>query len=489
MLKVVDKVLNPTIFKILILITTLVMQVPFIHSAYGEYVKYVLAFGVIVLLRLAKEIYREISKDKANMLLVVFLCLYIISIILNRDSNVGNNIKQLVYMMAFFCLLFVVNRIDIRLISIIITIFTFLLSLICFITYVLNIKEWYMLDTYYFLGSWLSNLWGLYNPNTCGAIAVISIITSMYLLFSNTINKLLYRIITSVCLALNVGMQYLVLLLSSSRGAYYGFLATVLILIFIAIVKKTKRNKLNLVPKIFFAIIICVFVLAFLLKTSSFVQSNKGVFCVVSEESSNAIDQDTTFENALENLLKKYTVDSSALTGLFRTNYLSFDSGIVGTTASEGSVINTTGRDIIWKAAFKVFLEKPFFGWTREGLVEPTIQTIVSETGYDSSAVAGGGLHNLYLTILCSSGILGFICMMMLALIVLIRFGKCLLSKELINGELLFSFAMCLFFFISELVESRILYTVSFFNVVFWIYFGYLNYYSLKGNIKSEEKY
>lgn len=489
MLKTIDKVLNPTIFKILILVMTLIMQVPFIHSAFGGYVKYALAFGILVVLfEFATGKLKNLLKDKANVLALGFAISYAITILLNRADNFGTNAKQLFYMVVFFVLLFFVEKIDIKTISIVIVVLSFVISLICLLTYVLNIYEWYLIDSYLYIGKVSSVLWGLYNPNTCGAIATVSIITSLYIVFANDIKKKLIKVAAIVLLLVNILIQYLVLLFSSSRGAYYGLLASSVILVFVATVKNLKRDKINVIFRTALAFVLCFGMIFGLLKVSSFLQMNKDVICVVSDEDANNIEKDTTFENEIEELLKKYTEDSSAFSGLFSFNSLSLASSFSDATGRASDITNTTGRDVIWKAGFKVFLEKPIFGWTREGLVEPTVNYILEATGYDSGAVAGGGLHNIYLTILCSSGIVGFILMAALAVVVFVRYLKQFFKKEKISKELLFSFTICMYFFISELVESRILYTVTFFNIVFWIYFGYLNYYSLKGNATSEKE-
>ena len=253
--------------------------------------------------------------------------------------------------------------------------------------------------------------------------------------------------------------------------------------------KNFKRDKYSVIVRALFASAFCLLLLFSFIKLSTFIQTNKDSICVVSEEDANDREKDTSFENELEDLLKQYTTGSSAFDGLFRFNTLSLTGALGDATGRDGDLTNTTGRDVIWKAGFKTFLDKPVFGWTREGLVEPTIDKIIAVTGYDSGAVAGGGLHNLYLTVLCSSGIVGFVCLATVVVIVLIRFFKSLIAKEPINMELLLSFSMCMYFFISELVENRVLYQVTFFNIVFWIYFGYLNYYSLKGNKKSEKEF
>jgi O-antigen ligase len=206
----------------------------------------------------------------------------------------------------------------------------------------------------------------------------------------------------------------------------------------------------------------------------------------VTKEESVDSGKDTNYENYIEEILKKYFTDNSALYGNFGINSASIKNSIYKAVGRDSS--GTTGRFEIWESAIMVFKEKPLFGWTHEGSLEPLNIEYENITGKSTTSITGGGVHNEYLTVLCSSGVLGFVCFIAVIAIVLIRFLEVLFDKKEVSTELLFSFSVVVYFLVSELVESRILYTVSFYNVVFWLYFGYLNYYCLKGKTNIAEK-
>ena len=67
LLKTADKIFSPLVFQILILVATAFTLVPFIHYAYGGYVKYILLFGIIVCIyQLIRKNLRVSFKDKAS---------------------------------------------------------------------------------------------------------------------------------------------------------------------------------------------------------------------------------------------------------------------------------------------------------------------------------------------------------------------------------------------------------------------------------------
>jgi len=491
-LKTADKTFSPLVFQILILVATAFMLVPFIHYAYGGYVKYILLFGILVCIyQFFRNGFQNLLKDKASIALLCFAFFYFVTILLNRHTMFAENIKQLAYMLVFFLLLtFPKGKKTETMPQILyfLVAATMFLSANSFVTYLFNINEWYVLDAEYYVGMYGSyRFWGFYNPNTCGAIAVVSIIASLYVLIDKRIKNKVARMALILIAIVNIILQYVVLLLSESRGAFYSFLFVIAVLAFFGVFKNYRPEKISAVLRVMIAICVSVILALMLLKCSTFIQHSKDKLCIVSSEDSENISKDTNYENYLEEILKKYSSDTSALAGVFRVNTMSLKDSFAS-AVSRSDISDTTGRLPIWKAAVTVFKEKPVFGWTHEGSIEPLNTTYEQIFNSHTKSIVGGGLHNEYLTILCSSGIVGFICFLAVVLITLSRFAGLLIKKEKISIDVLISFSMVLYFLVSELVESRILYTVSFYNVVFWLNLGYLNYYCLRGKTKGAEE-
>ena len=481
MLKVLEKyILSPVTFKCITIIALFIVQVPFIHIAIGSCIKYILVLGVVACIWDAVK--NKFSKfyDKVNVLLVIFVILYGVTIFVNRDLFLVENIKQLVYMAVFFYLFFMIdskNDIywDTTIVSFTVVLITFILSFLSFLTYILNIYEWYQtLDglEWVFIGTSSGRLWGLYNSNVCGTIAMTSIISTLFLAFNSNHKKDIKAIIKYLFLSVNIILQYFVLILSGSRGPYYALLLTLSVIVFVAVIKKSTCNT---VLKTVLAFSMAVLMLVMIVSASSFTHNHIHRLIMVSNEDAANIEKDSAYENIIESILVKYFENTSALTGSFGSSVSNSVLGGVGRKES-GDLASSSGRTDIWKSGIEVFKTSPIFGVTREGL--PTRVECIN--GELSGAINNGGLHNIYLTILVSSGIVGFIAIAIAVLTVLIEFLKVLFSKQQLDNCMLFSFAMVFAFLISELVENRILYQVTAFNAVFWIYFGYLNFFSKK---------
>lgn len=139
----------------------------------------------------------------------------------------------------------------------------------------------------------------------------------------------------------------------------------------------------------------------------------------------------------------------------------------------------TTGRSLLWLAGLASFLDAPIFGLTREG----SVLSILNNVGYlnDGSIHYNrslvGGVHNGYLTVLISSGIVGFIIILLAFGFVAYELFYVVRRKKVLSDELIIALFISVFFLLTEIVENRILYQVTAFNAMFWIYFGYLYYF------------
>lgn len=136
-----------------------------------------------------------------------------------------------------------------------------------------------------------------------------------------------------------------------------------------------------------------------------------------------------------------------------------------------------SGRDKLLQEAIALFVNYPLFGIGKENLVE-----------YGQRYIEGGlhspDLHNGYLTILVSSGIIGFAIFIGFAIHVA---RHCLKSLFLEKRSLKHSIFPCLFSFILaycvySAFEKTLLYEQTFMVVFFWLVLGYTGCYMLKFN-------
>lgn len=135
-----------------------------------------------------------------------------------------------------------------------------------------------------------------------------------------------------------------------------------------------------------------------------------------------------------------------------------------------------SGRRILWNhGKLVVFKYYPVMG-PGPGNVVPIMVDATSEF---LPGLAGGRLHNIYIDILYSNGILGFA-----AFMIFMMAAMSTLYKKAFNSEANPKDAMymkCIFAFLSSilvmnLVESILIYVINPVSIIFWIYMGYSAY-------------
>lgn len=162
-----------------------------------------------------------------------------------------------------------------------------------------------------------------------------------------------------------------------------------------------------------------------------------------------------------------------------KNNYIRF--GIIFITLSSFAIIVTvylskldlilSGREAYWRAAFTLIKNKPLFGVGNSNLI-PMIKAFKPSF---AEALDLGGLHNIYIEIATANGLVALL--LIILFIILVFF---FLVKKLDNcaptEKLKYTTLLGLFIGISliNLLESNLIYGVTFINLLFWIYSGYL---------------
>lgn len=458
--------INRVAFKIAFIITMLLSAVPYIHGILSPYIKILLVWGIgsvgCDILTGARLI-----RNKFTGILLAFAGCYGISIILNRDLNFTTNIKTLAYMVVIFILLYghdlsvdkekVKN--EMRLLSYIFCVIAFILSFICFMTYALSIRTHYnTADGWMYIGMFENRLWGLYNPNTGSAINTVTIILTVFLMFTRRKKSKLILAFHIV----NLCIQLFCLKLTSSRTALYVLYIAAAMLIFYLIPMKwlKERSFKN------YAIRIVAAALSVLCLSAAMEAVKIGLSYVpslVSSVISVGNGDNDGFEIAPEDLERIEIMENR-----------------------EGGFL--TGRQYLWNAGLNAFKKAPVFGVTRENIYDYA-QEFIEGNSWKGSLKAGG-LHNIYITILTSSGIVGFAVMALFAVWSLIKMLKALYQKKFSGKNrywFICGFVLIIIFFIMEMFEARILYHVNIFYLVFWSYYGYTMYFTEKVSVPDAE--
>lgn len=475
-------ILNRMTFKFLLVMAMMLMAVPYIREKIGFITNLMLVYGyVIVGYELLKgKLWSTLRTTKTAMFLGGFALSYFITVLINKTHLIGE-LKSLAFMILLFVLCFLFpndTRKDdlikeVKIISAEITWITFIFGLISFILYVFSVSGTYMTDNglyqaYY--GMFEARLWGIYNPNTSATMTVLSIFLSFVFIVTNKKKRI------KILLSFNIFMQFCVLLLTGSRAGTYVMAGVVAFFVFFAIVYKIKNFtcKTACISISCAALSLCVFFVvgAFLREGLAYVPGLTK--CITT--STEAIFEEITEGEVSEEAKEKEKSNKIDKVDLNRPQ---------GPNAEEDSAF--ANRIDIWQACLTEFLEDPIFGIGHKNVFERSVDNLEDQKWRYHFKY--GNTHNIYLCVLVSSGIIGFLLMGSFATITVSRSIKTVVKTyKKINIWFLAAFALCLMLFATEFVESRILFKIGIFGTVFWIYCGYMYKLSKIERIENSEQ-
>lgn len=129
------------------------------------------------------------------------------------------------------------------------------------------------------------------------------------------------------------------------------------------------------------------------------------------------------------------------------------------------------GREVLWETAWILIKKSPFIGTGTSNLIPMMDQY---KTDY-LRGIEGGGLHNIYIQLTTVNGIFSALIIVVLIASIFLFLNK---KIEVLNGKNKAKFTVLLSLFLGialvNLMESTLLYNVSFINIVFWSLSGYL---------------
>lgn len=135
-----------------------------------------------------------------------------------------------------------------------------------------------------------------------------------------------------------------------------------------------------------------------------------------------------------------------------------------------------SGRQILWQHGYEDVFKKYMTLGPGPGNVVPIMVDATSEF---LPGLAGGRLHNIYIDILYSNGILGFATFMIFMMAAMSTLYKKAFNSEANPKDTMYM--KCIFAFLSSilvmnLVESILIYVINPVSIIFWIYMGYSAY-------------
>lgn len=132
----------------------------------------------------------------------------------------------------------------------------------------------------------------------------------------------------------------------------------------------------------------------------------------------------------------------------------------------------STGRSLLWKYAFDLIQENKLLG---VGTTE-FITAMKNSAGVYLPGIEAGGVHNIYIQIALTNGLIAFVIFIIFLITMCITFLRGIYNYKNIKGYKfnISLFSMIISILCLNLVESSLLYICSFIALIFWISVGEL---------------
>lgn len=407
-------------------------------------------------------------KSKYKIYLIIYMIVFLISIIINIKDNPIDNIKTFVYTGFFLFILYSYDtdknlktaQKELTKFNNIIIYISSITSFIAIIMFVFLIQYTFNDITQGFVYPDSPALWGLYsNPNSGGMIATISIIVTI-------VNISLYKIINEKKISkirknyyiFNIIIQYLYLVLCNSRGAVLSLLASILFVLFYNLYIKFK-NKFNILKSITFSILISFLVL---IGCNIFISISKNTLAYIPQY----VDKLTSSNNNHHNNSNNVEIN-------------------LDREIQDGHI--STGRAEIWSYGLNTLKFNPLFGHGPGNIGLAKQKLYPNDT---SRYIVTNNMHNGYIQILLSNGILGIIFFGIFIILIakdslIAIFNPNIKIDNIQKKTILLILMPILAIAVNGVFENVILLTQSYITTILWTYIGYLGLYLNKLNLKK----
>ncbi|MEW8957075.1 O-antigen ligase family protein [Clostridium sp.] len=151
--------------------------------------------------------------------------------------------------------------------------------------------------------------------------------------------------------------------------------------------------------------------------------------------------------------------------------------GFINKTAGQGFF---SGRLNLWQEGYeKIFKNNPILGVGYKDVVD----IMKKDATRNLPGIDGGRLHNIYLEITYSHGIIAAILMVLFFIVNGYSLYKTIFKTDIpkeYRDVMKFIFAFFMSLYVMSFVESSLLYVISVVSALFWIYIGYSEYFIKK---------
>lgn len=389
-----------------------------------------------------------------SILLSVYVFFLIITIIINRQYGVGENLKVLMWSLIQYFVIYqfaydnpkfekFFDRISLGFIY-----SWFILSLGSLVLFFCKFgyEKYYDARHRIRIGFLESRLFGLFSDVNNGAIAALAvIILAIYFLYQRR-----FKGINKFVLFFSIPIQFAFIVLSGSRSTYLIAIVIVAIGTFFTVISFSKLN--NVFHKSLLALIYSgVFVIGFIVLFNFIKWGFQEILPHLNEvkfgEINNKITKKNVYpdNNTVDTLVRKDVADNSDV---------------------------SNARLSIWKSAFDLFKTKMLIGISPKNIV-PYAQTVIPD-GYIAKVQIA--IHNAFLNVLTSTGILGFIPFIsFLMKSVAVNIKRFVRVKFNISNFHFFYCLILLAYILYAALNNELVYENTIGTFVFWLFLGRVN--------------
>lgn len=422
----------------------------------------VLIGTVLIIYNLIKAIKdKQFINDKKNWLLILFVVSFLISTFVMREYGIYKNIRTL-FFIVFQCFILYLydnkddnheSKINIYLITFLLG--TFILSLISMVhlatgysKYVLNNNSPHLVYGF----TW-GRLFGAYwDPN------IASVICSLSLIIIIDIFKKIKKNYQKILLSLYFLMQLLYIVFSDSRTGRICLVVSITSYIVFKFIQLMMNGKYKDIKKFYIKMMVSILL---------------GIFLTISipigiKYTYNELV--TITENEKVTITKNKKIKKSKSKK---------DKSTIGRGYDLGNDISNK-RFGIWNSGLKIFERNILTGVSRANIVAYALKVMPKTYIVNNTQMHFNSMHNLYVDILVSQGLLGFVPFILFMILSAVNILKNL-KKILIKSKYSVMFlSILLTVLTSSLVMTEIIYVDSPNSTLFWICLGYLNYLCIK---------
>ncbi|MCH5304250.1 MAG: O-antigen ligase family protein [Ruminococcus sp.] len=450
-----EKLMNPSKFRISYLIVLFFCNISFVQIPAYICLVFLFLWGVYL-------VYYKIRVDRCfdrfrfGIWILAFLAVNFITMLLNLSMGLLYNILMLMHISICFFIFYGIHtekelntKAELYKICKFIIYSTTLLGALGFAFMMSGVKfEWMWIKFIIYENRYT----GVYiNPNILGFISVVSIVCCHLVMKPDFLVQAKRTRISRIWIAVCLSVDLFSLLLCDSNASFALFVCYVIFtLIFIYFSSPARMKKRQFFIKSLAVLIAAAYVIA----TAFMVRS----IC----------------QQGFSQLLSPKDIDQQAVAVI---NEITGEEAITFTHVNENI---DSGRLKLIKESFKLFKMSPLLGISNGNIVEYSQKYL---DGTLSLSYHNNDIHNGYLTIIVSTGIIGFVIFAIWGL----RFGKHIvfnLFKRQNAGSqdiLPCLFAFCCGYLVYSLFEKALLFDVSFMVIWFWYMLGmtsvYLNKY------------